>query len=189
MASPVLAQRRCPAPCLIPPEFLAPQYVAPEDASSTVVIAREDEPGDRLVVTGRTLDGSKAVAGVSLFVFHTDANGVYAPGMNNIEGEFQPRLHGALRTDVNGRYRYETSRPGSYWDAPTHVHYVVKAPGYRPRLFTLQFEDDPIVVQQRKANKPQTIPPCRPDCLATRPVRRDTQGVAHVTYDIQRKKE
>ena len=45
-------------------EYLAPQYTAPEDAPSRVVIAGKDEPGERLVVTGRTLIGDKPVAGV-----------------------------------------------------------------------------------------------------------------------------
>ena len=37
-------------------EFLAPRYLAPEDAPSKIVIAGRDEPGERLIVTGRTLD-------------------------------------------------------------------------------------------------------------------------------------
>ena len=49
-------------------QYNAPQYTAPEDAPSRVVIAGKDEPGERLVVTGHTLDGEKPVAGVSLYV-------------------------------------------------------------------------------------------------------------------------
>ena len=51
------------------------------------------------------------------------------------------RLHGAMRSDANGRYRYETIRPKGYGNAPAHVHYVVTAPGYKPRMFELWFED------------------------------------------------
>lgn len=46
-------------------EYNAPQYTAPEDAHSSIVIAGTEEPGERLVVTGRTLDGLKPVGGVS----------------------------------------------------------------------------------------------------------------------------
>jgi protocatechuate 3,4-dioxygenase beta subunit len=177
----------------IHPEFLEQQFVVPEDAPSKGVIAGKDEPGERLVVTGRTLDGNKAVASVSLFVFHTDAKGRYAPGMDNQEGEFHPRLHGALRTDAEGRYEYETTRPGSYDNGPAHVHYIVTARGYKPLLLALQFQDDPIVVRLLKAGGPLLNPdafrngPCksRPDCVLTRPVTRDAQGVSHVTRDIQ----
>src|SRR6185436_16888207 len=90
-------------------EYLAPQYTAPDDAPSKVVIAGRDEPGERLIVTGRTLDGDKPVAGVSLYVFHTDAKGLYAPGTDNRTAELNPRLHGALLTDAAGRYQYETT--------------------------------------------------------------------------------
>src|SRR5882762_3346279 len=90
---PILAQTK---PEFIIPEFLAPQYTAPEDAPSRVVIADKDEPGERLVVTGRTLDGEKPVAGVSLSVFHTDAKGRYATDTDdNRVGEYNPRLHGS----------------------------------------------------------------------------------------------
>ena len=189
----VLAQ----GPEFIHPEFLESQFAVPEGAPSKVVISGKDEPGDRLVVTGRTLDGNKAVAGVSLFVFHTDAAGRYAPGMDNREGELHPRLHGALRTDAEGRYQYETTRPGSYDGGPSHVHYIVTARGYKPLLLALQFDDDPIVIRIRNAGKPLLDPlafkngPCksRPDCVLTQPVRRDSQGVFHVTRDIQMVKD
>jgi len=71
MSLPILAQTTG----FIVAEYLATQYTAPNDAPSSVVIAGKNEPGERLVVTGRTLDGKKPVAGVSLYVFHTDANG------------------------------------------------------------------------------------------------------------------
>jgi protocatechuate 3,4-dioxygenase beta subunit len=148
-------------------------------------------------VTGRTLDGKKPVAGVSLYVFHTDAKGRYAPDTDNRAGEFNPRLHGALRTDARGQYQYETTRPGSYDDGPAHVHYVVNARGYQPLLLALQFEDDPIAVNMRKAGRPFLNPyafrngPCksRPDCVLTQPVKRDSQGVSHVIRDIQMVKQ
>jgi len=173
---------------------LAPQYTAPSDAPFTVVIAGPDEPGERMVVTGRTLAGEKPVAGVSLYVFHTDSNGLYAPGISDLNAaELNPRLHGSLRTDALGRYQFETIRPGSYDNGPAHVHYVVKAPGYEPLLLSLQFDDDPIVVGRRKFGIPLLAPdafkngPCksRPDCVLTRPVSRDARGVSRVTRDIQ----
>lgn len=190
---PLFAQR----PEFIHPEFLAPQFAVPESSPSTVVIAGKDESGERLVVTGRTLDGSTPVAGVSLFVFHTDAKGRYAPGMNNQEGEFQPRLHGAMRTDAAGRYQYETTRPGSYDNGPSHVHYIVTARGYKSLLLALQFQDDPIVMRLVKAGTPLLSPdafkngPCksRPDCVLTQPVIKDAQGISRVTRDIQMVKE
>ena len=180
----------------IVPEYLAPQFTAPPNAPSDAVLAGRDEPGERLVVTGRTLAGATPVAGVSLYVFHTDAKGRYATdGSSNQAAELNPRLHVSLRTDRQARYRYETIRPGSYGTPPgaSHVHYVVKADGYEPLLLSLQFEDDPVVIALRKAGKPLLDPfafkngacKARPDCVLTQPVRRDAQGVAHVVRDIQ----
>lgn len=184
-------------PEFIQPEFLESQFAVPDGAPSTVVLTVKNEPGEPLVVTGRTLDGARPISGVSLFVFHTDANGVYATGMSNSEGEFHPRLHGAIRTDAEGRYKFTTIRPGSYNAGPSHVHYIVTARGYKPLLLALQFEDDPIVVRKRKSGTPLMNPqafqkgPCkgRPDCVLTQPVTRDAQGVFHVTRDIQLVKE
>ena len=179
-------------------EFLDSKYTSPSNAPSSVVIAGNDEPGERLIVTGRALDGKKPVAGVSLYVFHTDARGRYSNDTDdNRVGEYNPRLHGALRTDAQGRYQYETIRPGSYDNGPAHVHYVVSAHGYRPLLLALQFADDPIVIRMREAGKPLLDPtafkngPCksRPDCVLTQPVTRDARGVSHVTRDIQMVKE
>ena len=121
----------------------------------------------------------------------------YAPDIDNRVGEFNARLHGFLRTDAAGRYQYETTRPGSYDNGPAHVHYVVNARGYQPLLLALQFEDDPRVIEMRKAGKPlldsQAFKngPCksRADCVLTQPVTRNAQGVSHVIRDIQMVKE
>jgi len=179
---------------LIVPEYLAPQYTAPVGAPATIVIAGTNEPGERMVVTGRTLVGEQPVAGVSLYVFHTDSKGRYAPGIGDLNtAELSPRLHGSLRTDAQGQYQYETIRPAGYDNGPAHVHYVVKAPGYEPLLLSLQFEDDPVVIGRREFGIPLLAPdafkngPCksRPDCVLTRPVTRDARGVSRVTRDIQ----
>lgn len=175
-------------------EYLAARFTAPPGAPSVITIAGKDEPGARMVVTGRTLIGDKPVGGVSLYVFHTDTKGNYSnTTFDNKVAELNPRLHGALRTDAQGRYRYETTRPGSYENGPAHVHYVVKADGYEPLLVALQFQDDPIVVGRLKFGIPLFEPlsfktgPCqsRPDCVVTQPVTRDAQGISHVRRDIQ----
>lgn len=40
---------------LVPAPYLADRYTAPTDAPSTAVLAARDEPGERLVVSGRVL--------------------------------------------------------------------------------------------------------------------------------------
>lgn len=177
---------------LLPSVYLAPEYKAPVDAPSSISIAGPDEPGERLIVTGRVIHGSTPVAGASIYVFQTDASGIYAPGLTTPEAELHPRLHGALRTDAQGRYRYETIRPGSYDGNAAHVHYIVFAPGYVPRLFDLWFQDDPILVARREAGESQIPEGMRnnsyflagQDFIAIRPIVRDTNGTWNAVRDL-----
>ena len=83
------------APELVPAPYLSPKYLAPQNAPSSIVVAGPDEPGERLVVTGRVIDGTKLIAGASVYVFHTDVKGRYAPDRSGPDAELDPRLHGA----------------------------------------------------------------------------------------------
>jgi protocatechuate 3,4-dioxygenase beta subunit len=180
------------APDLVPAPYLSPEYLAPLNAPSSIVIAGPNEPGERLVVTGRVINGTQPVAGASVFVFHTDVKGRYAPDVSGPDAELNPRLRGALRTDAQGGYRFETIRPGSYDNNAAHVHYVVVAKGYKPRIFDLWFQDDPILVALRQAGEPQIPQSLRnspyykaaPDNIAIRPVARDATGVLHAVRDL-----
>src|SRR5688572_8400932 len=90
---------------LIPALYLADKYIAPPDAPSSVVIAGPGEPGERLVVTGRVLDGRSPITGVSIYAFHADMKGLYE--RDGLQRGLDPRLFGAMRSDESGRYRYE----------------------------------------------------------------------------------
>ena len=97
----------------------------------SVVVAGPAEPGARLVVEGRVLaaDGESPVAGATVLVFHTDAEGYYSPGGMD---EGNARLCGVMRTDEEGRYRFETIRPAHYATGggpAAHVHYEVWGEG------------------------------------------------------------
>lgn len=172
------------APELIPAPYLSPKYVAPPDAPSSTVVAGKDEPGERFIVTGQVMDGTTPLAGVSIYVFHADAAGLYTTDGSN--SDQNARLHGAMRSDGNGRYRFETIRPRGYGGAPAHVHYVVTAPGYKPRMFDLWLADDPLIEERRKAGVPV---PGVPGQVAVRPVTRDAGGVWHATRDLEMLRE
>lgn len=177
---------------LIPSVYLAPQYLASEDAPSAVQIAGANEPGERLVVTGQVVDGARPIAGASVYIFQTDANGEYAPGVSGPDAELNPRLKGAVRTDADGRYRVETIRPGSYDNNPAHLHYLVIATGYKGRIFDLWFQDDPILLARRAAGEPQIQQSMRnssfyklaPDLIAIRPITQDANGVWHAVRNL-----
>jgi hypothetical protein len=107
-------------------------------------LAPPGEPGSRLRVEGLVLapDGTTPVAGVLVYAFQTDATGVYAPPGR------PPRLRGWMRTGRDGRFAYDTIRPGSYPGGrnPAHVHHQLWGAGYPPQWGTdLLFDDDPLV--------------------------------------------
>ena len=176
----VLASTAWPQdPELIPEPYLAPKYVAPPDAPSNTVIAGRDEPGERLVVTGRALDRGRPVPGVSIYVFHADADGLYTrDGRNNDE---DARLFATLRTDAEGRYRYETIRPRGYDGLAAHVHHVVTAAGFKPRLCDLWFGDEPYFEPRRSAG----LPLSQGVAMFVRMPARDADGVWRVTHDLE----
>jgi hypothetical protein len=75
--------------------YVSPKFVAPTNAPSTVVVAGNEEPGQRLIVTGQVTAGLKPLAGVSIYVFQTDANGQYTT--DGSDPDENARLHGAMR--------------------------------------------------------------------------------------------
>jgi protocatechuate 3,4-dioxygenase beta subunit len=164
---------------LIPKAYLAPKYVAPTNAPSNTVIAGRNERGDRLIVTGRTLDQGRPVAGVSIYSFHADADGLYTrDGRNSDENA---RLFATLRTDAEGRYRYETIRPRGYDGLAAHVHHVVTATGYKQRLCDLWFGDEPYFATRLNAGLPLSAG--KP--MFVRMPTRDADGVWHVIHDLE----
>ena len=164
---------------LIPKAYLAPKYVAPPDAPSNAVIAGPAERGDRLIVTGRALDRGRPIAGVSIYAFHADADGLYSSDGHN--SDENARLFATLRTDAEGRYRYETIRPRGYGGLAAHVHHVVTATGYKPRLCDLWFGDEPYFATRLNAGLPLSAG--KP--MFVRMPTRDADGVWHVSHDLE----
>ncbi|MEQ1868551.1 MAG: hypothetical protein ABL961_00815 [Vicinamibacterales bacterium] len=162
--------------------FLARKFVAPENAPSMITMTDMNEGGERMIVTGQVTDGSKPLAGVSIYVFQADAKGLYTT--DGFNSDDRARLHGAMRTDATGRYRFETIRPAGYGapqPMPAHVHYVVRAPkGYKSLMYQLWFEDDAAVAKLRADNSLFKLP----DWVAIRPITRDSDGVWHTTRDV-----
>lgn len=114
------------------------------------VLTAPDEPGEPLEVTGTVYapDGETPVAGVEIYVYHTDAEGLYSATNDNTD----PRIKATLRTGDDGRYAYRTIRPASYPDGrvPAHVHYVVSGAGYPEQRFNLHFADDPYLSERSR---------------------------------------
>jgi protocatechuate 3,4-dioxygenase beta subunit len=124
---------------------------APKDLSWSTVIAPPGEPGERLIVSGVVYreDGVTPAPGLLLYVWHTDAAGHYSTrGDETGNGRRHGRLRGWMRTDAEGRYRFETIRPAPYPGEriPAHIHGTLSGPGLSERYFEdFFFEGDPLV--------------------------------------------
>lgn len=109
------------------------------------------EPGTVMVISGRVFghDTRKPLPNTVIDIWQANAEGRY----DNDDPKRPPAAHVFLNrcrlmTDQNGYYEYETIHPGAYqigaklW-RPPHIHYWVRATGYRELITQLYFRGDP----------------------------------------------
>lgn len=123
--------RRSPTPFC----ELGPFYKRQAPASS--VLRAEGDPGIPLAVSGAVFGtGGEALAGATVEVWQTDHAGIY-----DLDGY---RYRALLTADARGGYALESVMPGHYpARVAQHVHYLVRAPGYKPLTTQLYFATDP----------------------------------------------
>jgi protocatechuate 3,4-dioxygenase, beta subunit len=133
----------------------APAKVEQEGVSWQTVITSKDEPGEPLLVAGRIFgpDGKTPVAGLTLYVYHTDNRGLYSEEDGNGR-EPNPRLKGWMKTDAEGRYEFRTIKPTPYPGTTNrrHIHAKVYGAGRAEQwLDSFVFADDPLVPLYERA--------------------------------------
>ena len=118
-----------------------------------------DVGGETVLVEGyiRANDG-KPISGASVDIWQTAPNGLYSSQDPNQDTY---SFHGLLTTGSDGRYAFTTVRPVPYtvptdgpvgeilnatgrhpW-RPSHLHFIIKAEGYRTLVTEVFPEDDP----------------------------------------------
>jgi protocatechuate 3,4-dioxygenase, beta subunit len=146
-----------------------------------ITVAPKEEPGDRLIVSGVVFqgDGKTPLAGASVYVFHTDIRGYYSGDTTN---STNPRLSGTMRTNAQGKYEFETIKPGPYPSArvPAHIHYVVKAPGYKDRIFEIVFEGDEFISENMREDSRNEF-----GTFSIRPLEKNSEGILSCVQDIK----
>jgi protocatechuate 3,4-dioxygenase beta subunit len=149
-------------------------------------IAPTTEPGDRLIVEGTVFqeNGVAPAKGVLIYVYHTNAEGVYPKkGDETGNAALHGYLRGWMKTDSEGRYRFETIRPAPYethGGEPAHVHYTIQVPeGREYWLNAAWFSDDPRVTPEAQSPLERTG-----GFSNVMEVSRDTAGVWHARRDI-----
>jgi protocatechuate 3,4-dioxygenase, beta subunit len=114
--------------------------------------------GERIIVTGRVLDGDGRPVRRSLIeIWQANAAGRYTHQGDRHPAPLDPNFSGAGRclTDDEGRYSFVTVKPGAYpwrnhhiaW-RPAHIHFSLFGPAFRSRLITqMYFPGDPLFDQ------------------------------------------
>jgi protocatechuate 3,4-dioxygenase beta subunit len=117
---------------------------------------RGEPQGERIIVTGRVLDGNgDAVPHALIEIWQTNAAGRYRHAKDNHPAPLDPNFTGAGRTltDENGNYRFVSIKPGAYpwrnhhnaW-RPAHIRFSLFGPAFCTRLITqMYFPGDPLL--------------------------------------------
>jgi protocatechuate 3,4-dioxygenase beta subunit len=138
---------------------LGPFHVSNPPARDMGADLRADNEGELILVQGKVCDADgKPIAGATLDIWQTAANGLYSS--QDPEQDIY-NFHALFTTGSDGRYQFTTVRPVSYtvptdgpvgellqatgrhpW-RPSHLHYIVKAEGYRDLVTEVFPDDDP----------------------------------------------
>lgn len=122
--------------------LLAAALVAGVRAQAPISLLPAGEPGTPLQVDGRILGPGGPVANAALYVYQTDATGIYSNAEN--DDNTKPRLKARFATDAQGRFAFSTIMPGQYPRSgpPAHIHVEVTPPGRPMQQYEVVFEGD-----------------------------------------------
>ena len=112
---------------------------------------RDRRGGDRLSIGGTVTTGPECrpVANATLDIWQTNAKGLYS-NLFGLGARTNPRtfnLRGRMRSEADGRYRFDSIVPGRYplfWPLtrPRHIHLIVTHPLYETLTTQIYFEGD-----------------------------------------------
>jgi protocatechuate 3,4-dioxygenase beta subunit len=127
-----------------------------DGVESDLTVQHSGEPlGERIVVTGRVLDGDgRPVRNQLVEVWQANAAGRYIHKRDQHPAPIDPNFTGTGRTitDDDGNYRFVTIKPGAYpwrnhtnaW-RPAHIHFSLFGNAFTQRIITqMYFPGDPL---------------------------------------------
>lgn len=142
---------------------LGPFHISNPPAMDMGADLRGDTEGELILVDGKVMDlEGKPIAGATLDIWQTAPNGLYS---SQDPEQDTYSFHALFTTGADGHYSFTTVRPVSYtvptdgpvgellnatgrhpW-RPSHLHYIVKAPGFRSLVTEVFPDDDPYLDQ------------------------------------------
>jgi protocatechuate 3,4-dioxygenase beta subunit len=126
----------------------------PQQLDWQTTIAPAAEPGEKMEISGviYRVDGKTPAPGVILYVYHTDAKGIYAPAPGATGSAWNHgHLRGWVKTNQRGEYKIFSIRPAQYPNRrnPAHIHPIIKEPDKNAYwIDEYLFDDDPLVIRE-----------------------------------------
>lgn len=142
---------------------LGPFHISNSPAMDMGADLKGSYEGELILVNGRVLDvNGQPIEGATLDIWQTAPNGLYS---SQDPEQDKYSFHAIFTTGKDGKYGFTTVRPVSYtvptdgpvgeilnatgrhpW-RPSHLHYIVKAQGYRELVTEVFPDDDPYLDQ------------------------------------------
>jgi protocatechuate 3,4-dioxygenase beta subunit len=110
---------------------------------------RFGKPGETMRIVGQVMNAAAPdtpVANARLEIWQTDGTGVYHPEAQGDYGDFaddQIDLRGTVIADASGRFEVLSVVPKEYEPRPPHIHYWVRAEGFRPLVTQHYLDTEP----------------------------------------------
>lgn len=164
------------AGCETTNDILGPFYRPNAPVRSDLIFPNLE--GTQINIKGKVFgdDCKTALEKASVELWHCDSKGNY----DNNSQEFRHR--GTNFTSQDGAYSFKTIIPGKYLNGrlyrPAHLHFMVKAAGYKTLISQLYFEGDPHITEDPWASQPKAqhrILPVFPD---------DIESNLSIAFDI-----
>lgn len=158
-----------------PPQMEGPYYPVGDIGRDADLVSlapgSAEADGQKIRIVGRVQDvDCRPIAGAHVEIWQACVTGKYDHPDDTSANPLDPAFQywGRAVTDANGNYAFRTIVPGAYLAAPgryrpPHVHYKVKARGFRPLTTQLYFDpssiDDPALAEMtRRWNAYERVP-------------------------------
>lgn len=124
---------------------------APADVSWRTALATAADEGEPMVISGTIFqsDGKTPAPNVLIYLYHTDAHGIYGRAGQHKHGKHR----GWMLTDEKGRYEFSSIRPASYPNSTQsqHVHMTLTGTDFREDwIDSILFEGDRFLTDRER---------------------------------------